>query len=86
MAPRGNETILLAEDEDGVRKMARLTLEMQGYVILDAGTGAEAVRIAERHSGPIHLLLTDVVMPDLGGRTLAEKVRARRPGVKRPCH
>jgi two-component system cell cycle sensor histidine kinase/response regulator CckA len=81
-APRGAETVLLAEDEDAVRKLARLALEMQGYTVLEAGTGADAVRVAETHPGPVHLLATDVVMPDLGGGDLAEAVRARRPGVK----
>ena len=82
VAPRGAETVLLAEDEDGVRKLTRQALEMQGYTVLEAGTGADAVRAVEAHTGPVHLLVTDVVMPDLGGRDLAEAVRARRPGVK----
>ena len=82
VAPRGAETVLLAEDEDAVRKLARLALEMQGYTVVEAGTGADAVRVAETYPGPVHLLATDVVMPDLGGRDLAEAVRARRPGVK----
>jgi PAS domain S-box-containing protein len=79
---RGSETVLVAEDEDAVRRMSRMVLELEGYTVLDAGTGTEALRIAEGYSGPIHLLLTDVVMPDLGGRDLADAVRARRPEVK----
>jgi two-component system cell cycle sensor histidine kinase/response regulator CckA len=82
VAPRGTETVLLAEDEEGVRRVARLALEMQGYRVLEAGTGAEALRALDAHPGPVHLLLTDVVMPDLGGRDLADAVRARRPWVK----
>jgi two-component system cell cycle sensor histidine kinase/response regulator CckA len=82
VAPRGTETILLVEDDDGVRRLARLALEGQGYIVLDSSCGAAAVRAAEAHPGPIHLLLTDVVMPDQGGRQVAEAVRSRRPGLK----
>jgi two-component system cell cycle sensor histidine kinase/response regulator CckA len=82
VAPRGTETVLLAEDEEGVRGVARLALEMQGYRVIEAGTGADALRAVDAHLGPVHLLLTDVVMPDLGGRDLADAVRARRPRVK----
>jgi two-component system, cell cycle sensor histidine kinase and response regulator CckA len=82
VAPRGTETVLLAEDEDVVRRLARLALEMQGYAVLEVSSGADALRAAEGHAGPIHLLVTDVVMPDLGGRELANAVRARRQGVK----
>ncbi|MDB5309730.1 MAG: Blue-light-activated protein [Gemmataceae bacterium] len=82
LASRGTETVLLAEDEDGVRGLSRLALEMQGYTVLESGTGTDALRAAAAHPGPIHLLVTDVVMPDLGGRELADAVRARRPGVK----
>jgi CheY-like chemotaxis protein len=82
LAPRGSETLLVAEDEEGVRKAARGILEKQGYTVLEAGTGADAVQVAGDHPGPVHLLVTDVVMPDLGGRDLADAVRARRPGVK----
>jgi CheY-like chemotaxis protein len=82
IAPRGTETVLLVEDEDGVRRLARIALEAQGYTVLEAATAADAARAAEVHAGPIHLLLTDVVMPDRGGRDLADAVRALRPGVK----
>ena len=78
---RGNETILLAEDEEGVRRLARLALEMHGYTVLEAGSGAAAVRVAASHSGQIHLLVTDVVMPDGGGRQLTDTIRAIRPRV-----
>jgi CheY-like chemotaxis protein len=82
VAPRGTETVLLVEDDDWVRRLARIALEAQGYTVLEAVGGAEAVRLAGGYSGPIHLLLTDVVMPDRGGREVADALRTRRPGVK----
>ncbi|VTR91530.1 multi-sensor hybrid histidine kinase : Putative uncharacterized protein OS=uncultured Desulfobacterium sp. GN=N47_I07080 PE=4 SV=1: PAS_9: PAS_8: PAS_4: PAS_9: PAS_4: PAS_9: PAS_3: PAS_4: PAS_3: HisKA: HATPase_c: Response_reg [Gemmata massiliana] len=80
--PRGSETVLLVEDDAGVRGVAKLALRMYGYEILEADCGAEAIRTLARHSGPIHLLVTDVVMPGVGGREVAEAVRARHPGIK----
>ena len=82
VAPRGTETVLVAEDENRVRDVAVSMLEMQGYTVLAAESGAEALRVASEHPGPIHVLLTDVVMPDLGGRALAEAVRGRWPGIR----
>ncbi|MBN9122644.1 MAG: PAS domain S-box protein [Planctomycetes bacterium] len=82
LAPRGSETILLAEDDDTVRKFARLALEAQGYAVLDGGSGADALRTAADYRGPIHLLVTDVVMPGVGGRELADTLRTRHPGLK----
>jgi CheY-like chemotaxis protein len=82
VAPRGAETILLAEDEAEVRKLARMVLEMQGYTVLEAGTGVAAAAAAEAHDGPLQLVVTDVVMPELGGRGLAEVVRVKRPAVR----
>ena len=79
---RRQETILLAEDEDGVRDLARRALEMHGFSVLEARTGAEALRVARAHPGPLDLLVTDVVMPDTGGRALADSVRAVRPAIK----
>ena len=76
------ETILLVEDEPGVRKLVRQMLVQQGYQVLEAGSGPEALALAQRHPGPIHLLLTDVVMPQLNGRELAEQLQALRPGIK----
>jgi CheY-like chemotaxis protein len=72
-------TILLAEDEEGVRELAREILEEAGYEVLAAPSGVEAVRLAETHPGPIHLLLTDVVMPGMSGPDVARRVRALRP-------
>jgi PAS domain S-box-containing protein len=81
--PRGGaETVLLVEDEEGVRKIARLALEAQGYHVLTAADGAAAIEAADGHPGTIHLVVTDVVMPRLGGRQVADALRARRPGIR----
>jgi CheY-like chemotaxis protein len=79
---RGTETILVAEDEDGVRSLTREVLEKFGYTVLEAANGEEALKVAERHQGPLHLLLSDVVMPRMGGPELAQELVARRPDVK----
>ncbi|HYH65717.1 MAG TPA: PAS domain-containing protein [Urbifossiella sp.] len=79
---RGTETVLLVEDEAGVRKVARIALQAQGYTVLEAAGGADAVLAADRHPGPIHLVVTDVVMPEMGGRQLADVLRSRHPGVR----
>lgn len=80
--PGGAETVLLAEDESGVRNVASAILRAQGYVVLVAENGTQAARLAAEHAGTIDLLLTDVVMPDFGGRALVDLVRAVRPGVR----
>jgi two-component system cell cycle sensor histidine kinase/response regulator CckA len=80
--PRGTETILLTEDEEGVRATVRVALESSGYTVLPARNGEEAVQLCQQHSGPIHLLITDVVMPKMSGRQLAELVVAQRPTIK----
>jgi len=79
---RGGETILLVEDEDEVRSMVRIMLEQAGYTVLQANGASEALRIATEHAGPIHALVTDVVMPKVSGRELVETLIRRRPDVK----
>lgn len=74
--PKGWETVLLVEDEESVRNLTARILREQGYRVLDASTGVEALRVAQEHAGEeIHLLLTDVVMPKMGGKALAEGLR-----------
>jgi PAS domain S-box-containing protein len=79
---RGNETILLVEDDAGVRALSRNILEMFGYTVLEAADPAEAVRICESYSGHIDALLTDVVMPHMNGRRLSELLQPQRPEMK----
>ena len=81
-ASTGNETVLLAEDEADVRSLAREVLEDHGYRVLEASDGAAALEVAARHDGAIHLLLTDVVMPGMNGRELAQRLMAVRPETK----
>jgi CheY-like chemotaxis protein len=81
-ALRGSETILLVEDDDGVRQLVREMLVRAGYTVLEANYGEAALKVADEHQGQIHLLLTDVVMPGMSGRELADHLRARREGVK----
>jgi PAS domain S-box-containing protein len=78
----GAQTILLVEDEPAVRGFARRTLEEQGYTVLEAAAGAEALAIAASHAGPIALLVTDVVMPGLQGHQLAAQLTATRPELR----
>jgi two-component system, cell cycle sensor histidine kinase and response regulator CckA len=80
--PRGTETVLLVEDEDEVRRLALRMLEQNGYVVLAARAGDEALELCRKHSGQIHLLLTDVVMPGMSGPALAEIMKRERPGMK----
>jgi two-component system, cell cycle sensor histidine kinase and response regulator CckA len=80
--PKGTETILLVEDELGIRELAEDFLQAQGYMVLSASDGNEALRIAEGHEDLIHLLLTDVVMPNVGGNELAQRLRQVRPQIK----
>jgi PAS domain S-box-containing protein len=78
----GTETILLVEDEANLRYLARQFLEKQGYRVIDAADGAVAMQIAVAHEGVIHLLLTDVIMPGMNGRELAQRISEIRPNVK----
>jgi two-component system, cell cycle sensor histidine kinase and response regulator CckA len=81
-APRGTETVLLVEDAAAVRAVTKQVLVRQGYTVLEAPDGEAALRLARRHRGPIHLLLTDVVMPRLSGRDLAQQLARVRPDMK----
>jgi two-component system cell cycle sensor histidine kinase/response regulator CckA len=80
--PVGSGKILLAEDEKEVREVAREFLEMAGYTVIEAKDGADALAVAERHTEKIDLLVTDMVMPGIGGRELATRLLALRPGLK----
>ncbi len=81
--PKGDETVLLVEDEEMVRNLAARVLREQGYTVLEAANGTEAMNVVHNsQEKEIHLLLTDVVMPQMGGRELAEKLRAIRPNIK----
>ena len=79
---KGGETVLLVEDADALRKLARSFLEDRGFKILTAANGREALQVAGLHKGPIHLLLTDVVMPGMNGRVLAEHLLPKRPEMR----
>lgn len=81
-ASRGHETILLVEDDEAVRALARTVLEGRGYRVLVAGDGEAALAVAGSHEGALDLLLSDVVMPRLGGRELANRLREARPGLR----
>src|SRR5207244_2488321 len=76
------ETILLVEDEANLRQLGREYLENQGYTVFDAADGAEAIQISSAHPGPIHLLLTDVIMPGMNGQELAHRIVSLRPRTK----
>jgi PAS domain S-box-containing protein len=82
VAPHGSETVLLVEDEDVVRALARRVLEQHGYRVLESRNGHEAIGVAETHEGEIDVLLTDVVMPGLRGHEVADRVAATRPGIR----
>jgi signal transduction histidine kinase len=79
---KGTETILLVEDEEAVRILISRVLQGSGYTVLEAGQGKEALDVCRKHSGPIHLLVTDVIMPQMSGRELAERLALVRPETK----
>jgi two-component system cell cycle sensor histidine kinase/response regulator CckA len=79
---QGSETILVVEDDKGVRTLVHDALEMDGYNMLEACDGQEALRVCEEHEGPIHLMVTDVVMPGISGRQLAERLKPLYPEMK----
>ena len=81
-ALRGDETVLVVEDEDGVRELLRQVLVEHGHAVLTARHGRDALLLAERYERPIDLLVTDVVMPEMGGRELVERLKALRPDLK----
>jgi two-component system, cell cycle sensor histidine kinase and response regulator CckA len=78
----GEETVLVAEDQPEVRRLALRILRSNGYRLLEASSGPEALELSSRHAGPIDLLLTDVVMPKMTGRELAARLRESRPNIK----
>jgi DNA-binding NtrC family response regulator len=80
--PCGSETILLVEDESAVRNVARQILERYGYTVIEAAGGKQALDLAAKMPGTIHLLLTDVVMPEMSGRVLGERFAEMKPGIR----
>jgi two-component system, cell cycle sensor histidine kinase and response regulator CckA len=77
----GTETILVVEDADAVRDLASVSLRMHGYRVLTAVDGDDALRVVSNHHGPLHLVITDVVMPRVSGPPLVERLRAETPGL-----
>ncbi|HTX55076.1 MAG TPA: PAS domain S-box protein, partial [Candidatus Baltobacteraceae bacterium] len=79
---RGRETVLVVEDEPAILKITRTTLQQLGYSVVAAASGKEALALAARHQGPLHLLLTDVIMPEMNGFDLYKGIATSRPGIK----
>jgi two-component system, cell cycle sensor histidine kinase and response regulator CckA len=79
---QGNETILVVEDDDAVRRMTRMFLEINGYTVVEARNAADAIQLMECHKGSIEMVLTDVVMPGMKGRELVERLVKLRSGLK----
>jgi CheY-like chemotaxis protein len=80
--PRGSETVLVVEDEQEVRKLAVRVLKRQGYMVLEASQGDDALRLCEEHNRPIQLMVTDVVMPGMDGRELTNRLMLLHPEIK----
>jgi len=76
------ETVLVVDDEPAVRVVTKRILQRSGYAVLEAAGGVEALDTLREHPGPIHLLLTDVIMPEMNGRDVAQRVREQRPGIR----
>ena len=81
-SPKGTETVLVVEDQDGIRDIVRESLRRNGYNVLIANDGDEALQMAGAYPDPIHLLITDLVMPNIGGRELAQRLTPQRPTMK----
>lgn len=79
---KGSETVLVVEDESAVRRLSTRILRAAGYTVLSAANGLEALEMFEQHAGRIDLLLTDVIMPGMNGRQLAEKLKELMPGLR----
>ena len=79
---RGHETVLLVDDDAAVRRVAKLALTKYGYQVLEATNGATALEVSVAHSGVIDILVSDMVMPEMNGRLLADALRANRPGCR----
>jgi CheY-like chemotaxis protein len=82
VSARGSETILVVEDDEMIRNLVQKVLKANGYTVLVAGNGSDAERVAAAHGGTIHLLMTDVVLPGLNGREVAQRLEAQRPGIR----
>ena len=78
----GDETLLMVEDERAILEVGKAILEQYGYTVLAAPTPTQALDLAAQHDGPIHVLITDVVMPEMNGKDLNEQIMALRPGIK----
>jgi CheY-like chemotaxis protein len=81
-AAQGTETVLLVEDEEGVRTLARKALEKYGYTVIEAPRPDAALRVVAQARGPVHILVTDVVLPNMSGRQLAERLQPERPDMR----
>ena len=79
---KGNQTIMVVEDEYSIRKLAREFLEVQGFKVLEAACGDEALEISKKHRGPLHLVLTDVVMPGMSGPEMINRLSPSHPEMR----